>query len=388
MRLLPFDYAVRNLNRSRVRLAAIVLGSALVVGLALTAGAFVRGMERCLRVDSQGSNVILLAAGSEESVERSQIDGGSAGQVAAGLSGIKTRLGVAYVSPEIHAALVLRTDRDDKEELRAVCRGFSTESFLVHPRVEIVQGRIPEPGKNEIMVGGLTADKMGIPEARVKIGNSLWFDNRAWQIVGHFRARGTVMDAEVWVPLTDLQVATRRNTLSCVVVTLGDADFEDVDVFTKQRLDLELSAIRESDYYASIMRFYRPVQVMVWTTALLIGMAGFLGGLNTMYAAFSARVREFGTLQSLGYSRSAIVVSLVQESLLTASLGTLLAVLVGMLALHGYAVRFSMGVFQLVIDHQVILLAAFVGLSTGFVGALPPAGRCLRMPITEALKAS
>ena len=387
MRLLPFDYAVRNLSRSRARLAAIVLGSALVVGLALTAGAFVRGMERCLRVDSQGANVILLSAGSEESVERSQIDGGAAGEVAAGLPGIKTRLGVPYVSPEIHAALVLRTDRDSTEELRTVCRGFSTESFLVHPRVEIVEGRIPEPGKNEIMVGGLTADKMGIPEDRVKVGSTLWFDNRAWQIVGRFRARGTVMDAEVWVPLTDLQVATRRNTLSCVVVTLEDAEFDDVDVFTKQRLDLELSAIRESDYYASIMRFYRPVQVMVWTTALLIALAGFLGGLNTMYAAFSARVREFGTLQSLGYSRTAILTSLLQESLLTSSIGTLVAVMGGMIALHGYAVRFSMGVFQLFVDYQVILLAACVGLITGLVGALPPAWRCLRLPITEALKA-
>jgi putative ABC transport system permease protein len=388
MRLLPFDYAVRNLGRSRSRLAAIVLGSALVVGLTLTAGAFVRGMERCLRVDSESSNVILLSAGSEESVERSQINGGSAGQVAAGLSGIKTRLGVVYVSPEIHAALVLRTDRDSAEELRVVCRGFTAEAFLTHPRVEIVEGRIPAPGEGEIMVGGLTADKMGIPEDRLKLGKTLWFDNRAWKIVGRFRARGTVMDAEVWAPLTDLQVATRRNTLSCVVATLGDAEFEDVDAFTKQRLDLELSAIRESDYYASIMRFYQPVQVMVWATAILIGLAGFLGGLNTMYAAFSARVREFGTLQSLGYSRSAIVASLVQESLLTASIGTLLAVILGIVALHGYSVRFSMGVFQLTIDYQVVLMGAAAGLVTGVVGALPPAWRCLRLPITEALRAS
>ena len=155
-----------------------------------------------------------------------------------------------------------------------------------------------------------------------------------------------------------------------------------------QRLDLELSAISESDYYASLIKFYRPVQIMIWTTGMLIAMAGFLGGLNTMYAAFAARAREFGTLQSLGYPRFAVVVSLVQESLLAASAGTLLGAGVGLAVLHGRSVRFSMGVFQMTLDQHVLLLGLVAGLVVGVVGALPPAWRCLRMPITEALKAS
>ena len=40
MRLLPFDYAVRNLGRSPTRLVLSVLGSTLVVLLVLAAGAF------------------------------------------------------------------------------------------------------------------------------------------------------------------------------------------------------------------------------------------------------------------------------------------------------------------------------------------------------------
>ncbi len=173
-----------------------------------------------------------------------------------------------------------------------------------------------------------------------------------------------------------------------MVLTLGDAEFADVDEFAKQRLDLELSAISESDYHASLTKFYRPVHMMIWTTAMLIAMAGFLGGLNTMYAAFAARVREFGALQSLGFSPAAIVVSLIQESLLAASAGTLLGAVVGLAVLHGHSVRFSMGVFQLTVDQHVLLMGLVAVLAVGIVGALPPAWRCLRMPITEALKAS
>ena len=272
---------VRNLGRSPTRLVLTILASALVVSLVTTAAAFVRGMGKSLVITSDQSNVILLAAGSEESIERSQIPGSTGSIVSADLPGIKTKFSVPYVSPEVHVAIIVRTQKDSKEELRVLIRGFAPEAFLVHPRVHIVEGRIPSPGRDEVMVGGLTAQMMGVSDLRLKIGNTIWFDNRNWTIVGRFRARSTVMDAEMWVPLTDLQVATRRDTLSCVTLTMGEADFGDVDVFTKQRLDLGLTAIQETDYFGSVMRFYKPVHAMIWTTALLVSLAGLLGGVNT-----------------------------------------------------------------------------------------------------------
>ncbi len=387
MRNLPSEYAVRNLGRSRARLAATVLGSALVVSLVIAAAAFVRGMERSLVMDADESNVVMLAAGSEESIERSQIDSNTAGIIAADVPGIKNRLGKPYVSPEIHVALIVRTERAAGEEYRALVRGVTGAALLVHPRVQIVAGRAPVPGNDEIMVGGMAAAKMGVDEESLRLGNALWFDNRPWRIVGRFRAPRSVMDAEVWAPLSDLQVATKRGTLSCVVITLENAEFADVDAFTKMRFDLGLSAIPETDYYAALMRFYRPVHAMIWTTAMLIAVAGLLGGLNTTYAAFASRVREVGMLQSLGYSRSAVAASLVQESVLASAAGTLLGSALSMIVIPGHAVRFSMGVFQMTVDHQVLLTGLAAGLFMGVVGALPPAWRCLRLPISEALKA-
>jgi ABC-type antimicrobial peptide transport system permease subunit len=197
------------------------------------------------------------------------------------------------------------------------------------------------------------------------------------------------MEAEIWAPLVELQLAARRENLSCVVLTLGDgAEFDDVEAFAKRRVDLELVAITERDYYGRLGAFFRPIQAMVWATALLIATGGLLGGLNTMYAAFAGRVRELGTLQALGFSRRAIVLSLVQESVLATVGGTLLAAAVGLLLLDGRAVRFSMGVFGLNVDAGVLLQGLAAGLALGVIGALPPAVRCLRMPITAALKAA
>jgi ABC-type antimicrobial peptide transport system permease subunit len=54
--------------------------------------------------------------------------------------------------------------------------------------------------------------------------------------------------------------------------------------------------------------------------------------------------------------------------------------------INGAAVRFTMGAFSLHIDGTAVLIGCGVGLSLGFLGALPPAIRALRMPIVDGLK--
>ena len=84
MRLLPWEYAVRNMTRSPLRMALSVSGALLVVLLALAAGGFVRGMQKSLNSSAVAGNVILLGAGSEESVERSEIRPDAGGQALTG----------------------------------------------------------------------------------------------------------------------------------------------------------------------------------------------------------------------------------------------------------------------------------------------------------------
>jgi len=186
-----------------------------------------------------------------------------------------------------------------------------------------------------------------------------------------------------------LMTLTRRETISCVVLTVepGEAEFEDIAAFALMRPDLELTAIPEQEYYGRIAVFFGPVRAVAWLTAALIGLGGLFGGLNTMYAAFNSRVRELGTLQAIGYQRGAIILSLVQESSLATAAGALIACAAGMLLLDGMGVRFSAGAFALLLDAPVLLVGLGAGVALGLTGSLPPAWRCLRMPIPSALKA-
>jgi len=388
MKLLPFEYAVRNLGRSTPRLFALVIGSTMVVLLIVAAAGFIRGMERSFKRSGDARNVILLGAGSEESVERSEIPASVPGVLAATVPGIIRRAGVDAISPEVHVMLPVKIGSDDRRR-QIIVRGITPTAMTVHEGVRLVDGRLPVQGSDEIIVGSMAYEVLGVSPLDLAIGKSISIDGRMLAIVGSFNAAGTVFDSELWTPITDIQNATKRETISCVVATLdpSEAELADIDAFTKLRPDLELSVVGEADYYGSLAAFFRPLQIVTWITAVLIATGGIFGGLNTLYAAFAARVREFGTLRSLGYRKGAIVLSLIQESLIVTMAGALIACTVAIAILDGLSVRFSMGAFGIVVDSGVILVGLLTGLALGIIGALPPAWRALNLSIPEALKA-
>lgn len=406
--LLPFVYASRNLSRSPARLLLSVGGAALVVALVMAGAGFALGMDAALRSSGTPGNVILIGSGSEESIERSEVAPTTAGVVAASVEGIRAVAGQPLVSSEVHVALPVQvagaaaaaaaSDRDEDQRTSrdlAMVRGVTPAAFLVHPQVRMVAGRAPMAGANEVMLGTTAAKRLGLDPEQLQRslkddgtgGPELAVDNRTLRVTGLFTAPATVMDGEVWTPLTDLLVLTQRDTISTVIIGLEPtAHAADVEAFAQRRIDLELTAMPETAYYAGQSAFYRPVRIMVLASAALVAAGALLGGLNTMYAAFASRVREIGMLQCLGYSRTAVVVSLLQESVLASMAGALIGVAVAAVALDGLSIDFSMGTFGIAVDHRVVALGLLAGLLVGVAGCVVPALRCLRLPLPVSLK--
>ena len=158
MKLLPFEYATRNLGRSPVRLLLTVFGSGLVVLLIMIAGSFMVGMQATLDVSGSNNNIMLLGAGSVESVERSEVGMDTAGIVAGSIDGFRSRAGVEGISSEIHIQMPILVDGEDRLVL---IRGIRPEAFLVHDQVNIVSGHAPRNGRNELLVGKLAAQTLG-----------------------------------------------------------------------------------------------------------------------------------------------------------------------------------------------------------------------------------
>ena len=383
--MLPFSYATRNLLRDPTRFAQKVGGSCLVVFLVFAAGSFNLGMKQVLEATGSPRNVIVMGAGSEESVERSEVAIQAETLATAGVSGISSRLGVPAVSGEVHYMGLLRIG--DHPEEQAILRGITPAALEVHREVRILEGRYPRPG--EVLVGTLAHHSLGLAEDQVQPGTKVYLEDQTFVVSGIFEARGTVMESELWFDRTDLMTAIQRDALSCVILRMdSEEQFVEADLFCRQRLDLELVAMRESDYYAKLANFYGPLRGMTWLTAGMVGAGAVFGGLNLLYAAYASRIRELATLQAVGFSRFAILVSLIQESLLSTLLGTLLAAFLAIVLLEGVTVPFSIGTFQLLLPLSVLGLGLLTGLLLGSLGALPPAIRCLQSPLPTALRSA
>ena len=383
-RLLPWEYAIRNLFRRPLRTTLTFAGLTTVIVLVFIVVGFIRGLERSLAVSGDPRTVVILSLGMGENLEYSSIPMRTSDLVPASVTGIQERFGTKYVSPELY--LGTRTGVEGRGESMGLVRGVTQPALLVRRQVEIEEGDWPKTG--EVMVGRLAAAKLGATQADLPIGQSLIFEGRTWRISGVFSAAGSALESEIWCRLDELQQAMKRQDLSLVAVTLApDGDFADVDLFCKERLDLELQAMRETDYYASLQKDYGPVRMLAWLVVLLVSGAGVFAGLNTMYGSVVGRIPELSTLQTIGFARLSIVVSLIQEGVLLAAAASLLAVLLALIFVNGAAVRFTMGAFSIRIDSVAVLIGCGVGLSLGFFGAIPPAIRALRMPIVDGLKA-
>ncbi|MEM9235282.1 MAG: FtsX-like permease family protein [Verrucomicrobiota bacterium] len=383
--MLPFSYAIRNLFRDPSRLLQTVGGSALVVLLVMGALALNQGMKRTLAASGSAHNVILLGAGSEESVQRSEVAEQAAGIAASEIPGVTETMGARAVSNEIHYMGLARFP--DGDEAQALFRGITPSALLAHPEVQLIDGDFPRTG--EVMVGRLAWRQMKRAQSSLQPGSSLVLEDQYLRVAGVFAAPGTVMESEVWMPLSDLRVLAQRDTVSCIVLRLDDpGDFAEADYFAKRRLDLELSALRESDYYARLSSFFAPLRTMTWLTAGLIAAGALFGGLNTLYAAFASRIREMATLQAIGFNRRALLASLIQESTLASLTGALLASVVALFLLDGRVVPFSIGTFTIEINPSVAFTGILTGLLLGLIGALPPAIRCLKPALPIALRSA
>lgn len=385
--MLPISYSLRNLGRFPWKTLQMVFGAVLVVFLIVSASAINRGITACLSVTGDPCNVIVLGTGSEESIQRSEISRVVPDLLASSISSIRRVLGNPAVSSEVYYMGSAALSDAPGRNRSAIFRGVTWNALNVHRGIVITEGRFPGPG--EMLAGSQAARHLGVQSSDLAVGKTILFEGMSYRIVGRFEGRGTMMEAEFWMDINDLLTAAKRETVSCAAVALDrPQDFAAISLFCAQRIDLEISAVPEQAYYATLSRFYHPIRLMVWLTALLVAASAVFGGINTAYAAIIVRRRELATLQSIGCHRRALVLSLFVESLLINLAGALFALALSGIWLPSIHIAFSTGVFSLVFDNWTIGLGFLTAVGMSIVGIIMPAWGCLRPEIVSSLRAA
>lgn len=386
--------AVRTIPQRRGASLATVLGIAGVVAVFVGVLAIGEGFRRALRSAGSPDNALVLRAGSDSEMMSVLLrDAVEIIAQAPGVARAPALAGgppVALSSGELFVIVDL-PKRSTGTTANVPLRGVQPPAFATRRDLRITSGRSFEWGRNEILVGeGAQKQFVGL-----EVGNRLKWGQNDWTVVGTFSADGALWESELWTDAAVLQPAYRRgNSFQTVIAKLESTDafdrFKDA-LTTDPRLDVQV--LRESEYFANQGRTLSAIiRGLGFTVSLLMAIGAVFGSLNTMYSAVAARTREVATLRALGFGRSAVVVSVLAESLLLALAGGALGAFLAWLLFDGYRTStlnwdsFSQVTFAFDVTTPLLVAGTLFALAMGFVGGLFPAVRAARLPVTAGLR--
>ena len=372
----------------------IVAGIAGVVGVLIAMLAMATGFERTLASTGRLDRVIVLRVGSVD--ELSSTMGVEQARLVMDLEGIKRAPDNAPVAlAEVYQLTNISKKGDPTHApTNAVVRGTSPDVFKVRPEAKIVQGRMFQPGKREVVVGRAAHTEY----ADLDIGQSVEVRDGAWTVVGVFESGGDVHESELWVDATALQEAMRGQFYSTVTAQLADDRAETFQAF-KDRITqdprLRVAPQREPEYYASRSEGLKNfITAIGYTVAVIMAIGAVFGALNTMYAAVATRSVEIATLRAIGFGGGPVVASIMIEALLLSLVGAALGAGIAYVVFNGFQASglnfqtFSQVAFQFAVTPELIGKGIKWALIIGFFGGLFPAVRAARMPVVDALRAA
>jgi putative ABC transport system permease protein len=225
----------------------------------------------------------------------------------------------------------------------------------------------------------------------LKVGDVFDVGPRKWVVTGIMQSSGSTFDSELWAKRQIVGPLFGKDKFSTLVVRTANAETARTmaQQLTTSFKKASLQAQVETDYYDKLNATNQQFLVSIIFVAIVMGIGGVFGVMNTMFAAISQRIKDIGVLRIIGFSRWQILVSFFLESLMIALIGGILGCLLGSLA-HGWTASsiVSAGpggggrsvVLKLVVDGNI--------LATGLLcrGEAPQWGPRLahRLPLREA----
>jgi len=384
---LPLYYNWRNLLRRRMStMLTFVVVAAVVLVLSVLLS-FAAGIRESLDASGSAQNILVLKPGATAE-STSMILSDETGRLVQTPGIARDATGRLLISRELCVQTTI--SRRDGTAANVAVRGVEDPVFAVHDNIRIVEGRAPQPGAMEALIGKAAADRypnLNIGE-EVNLGRA---GNRSYRIVGFFDAAGGALESEIWAPRTLISDTYNRRFDSSVVMRLADGASAQAAIDYIRSPAVQLEGKLETTYYEELATKTREIVVLTTILVSIMAIGAIFAVANTMYAAVDGRKREIAMLRTIGFARGAIVVSFLIESVLICT--TACAVGLGAsLMVNGSRQDFLSDTTWTVLAYELritpgILVSAF-GLATlvGVGGALAPALKASRMRVIEALR--
>lgn len=365
-----------------------VLASAIVVLVLLGFLAMANGFRQTLA--GQGADdIAIIMRPAAQSELNSVIDREQVNLIAAQAPGLKRQNGRAMISPEVYV-IVDGTKKSTGTDANIPLRGLSEDGLALRDEIRLVEGRMFEPGRTELVVGrGVVEEFDGF-----SLGQTVMFGTSRWSVVGIFEAGGSVYDSEVWADARVVQDLFNRGSSSQIVraALTGAGAIADLNAFLDGDPRLKLEAKSERSYLAEQAGPTASlIESLGWPIAVTMAIGALAGAMNTMYSSVATRTREIGTLRALGFGGLATFLGTLVESLALTSAGGVLGAALGYVLFQdrtastlNFGGSFTQVVFDFSLTPQLVLQAIVMAVIVGLVGGLFPAVRAARVPIATA----
>jgi putative ABC transport system permease protein len=380
---------IRNIPERLAPSVVAVVGVAAVVLVFAAVLSMAKGFERTMVTAGSEDTAIVMRSGST-----AELNSGLTNEqalIVANAPGVLSVDGEPLVSAELYV-IVDVTKRSNNAEANVPFRGVQATAFEVRDNVKIVEGRMFETGKNELVVGRAAQQEF----VGLDVGQAIRFGQSEWQVVGIFEAHGSVSESELWTDVRVLQGVYRRgNSFQSVRVKLdGSPDALDT---LKTALDedprIDPDVLSERTYYSTQAQGLTSfIKIVGYPLTILMGIGAVFGALNSMYSSVSARGKEIATLRALGFGPFSVLMSTIIESTLLALVGGLVGGALAYLIFNGFRVStlngasFSQVVFNFAVTPDLLIQGIVTALIIGLLGGLFPAIRAARLPVAQALR--
>jgi len=386
MRSIAFSYHLRSLFVRRSATLLTVLGIGATVAVVSGVLALQQGFERLYADSGRDDLAVFLrpgATGEGDSIfdrDRGRRLQDTVPEIAVDADG------QPLASMECY--LAVRRFRITGGETNVPIRGVQPATYAIRgDELELVEGRQPEPGSDEVFVGSALVDRM----RGCQVGETLQINTTPFRVVGVFRSEGP-SNSEIWGDLDRIMAALERSSPSRVLAKLRPgADLEalaarlaDDKVVPAKVLTERESLTSQTEILSATLRF------LGGFLGLIMGIAAVFTATTTMLAALADRTQEIGILLAAGFRPWGIAMGFLFESLLLGLLGGL-AGFVMVLPINGIETgttnfqTFTEVAFGFRVTGQVFVVAVAFALALGLIGGGLPAWRAAHLKPVEAL---
>ncbi|MEQ1619443.1 MAG: ABC transporter permease [Terricaulis sp.] len=370
---------VRSIPQRAWMSIASVVAVALTIAVLLFFLALAQGLTRT--VEGSGSDDVAMVIRSGSNAELNSVVSRDQLTILSSGPGVMQRAGRPLASGEL-LVIVDGLKRSTNTKANMPFRGIGAEGLALRRGVKITQGRMFNPGSNEIVVGaGLIREFAGFG-----YGETVRIRGSDWQIVGVFEAPGTVFESELWADIAVTQsLFNRPNAYQTMRVQLSSAAalapfkaWADAD----PRLQ-GLEILSERAYYARQASQSDGFVRIAWGLGILMAIGALAGAVNTMYSSVASRASEIATLRIIGFSGWAAFFGTMVEALALSMMGGILGILIAFVAFNGRTTStlgsgFTQLVFKFDLSPPIVITAVVMAMVIGFVGGFFPGIRAAR----------